>query len=188
MRSLIFCLFILAGLQTATAQDFQIDKRHSQVMFQVERFGFNKVTGVFSDISGIISLDQDRPEESQVSAVIATSVLFTGDEERDGHVAGKFWLNTSAFPEISFESSSVELLNENEARLTGLLTLLGESRPIALDVVLNRQGLDPATKKEAVGFSASARLKRSDFGLTTARTLVSDDIYIKLEILAHQMP
>lgn len=188
MRILYFYLAAIAGLQTAAAQEFEIDKRHSQVIFQVERFGFSKVTGVFSDIDGRIHLDQDQPAQSEVSALITTPILFTGDAERDGHVGGEFWLNTKAFPQISFESTEVELTGDNEARVSGLLTLLGESRPVTMDVMLNRMGVDPATKKQAVGFSASTRLKRSDFGLTTAMKLVGDEISITLEILAHENP
>jgi len=173
-------------MQGASAQSFEIDKRHSQVIFQVERFGFSKVTGVFSDVAGVITLDQAVPERSTVTATIATPVLFTGDAERDEHVAGAFWLNTMAFPEMSFESTGLELQGDKAARLEGVLTILGERQPVVLDVELNRLGLDPATKKEAVGFSASTRIKRSQFGLDTAMKLVGDDVYIKLEILAHK--
>lgn len=186
MRYLLISLLVTLCVQSAAAQDFEIDKRHSQVIFQVERFGFSKVTGVFSDVSGVISLDQEAPEESSVTATIATPVLFTGDEERDGHVSGDFWLNTTAFPEITFKSTGLDVQGAQKARLEGILTVLGESQPVVLDVVLNRMGMDPATKKQAVGFSASTRLKRSLFGLDTAMKLVSDDVFITLEILAHQ--
>ncbi|HBK91429.1 MAG TPA: polyisoprenoid-binding protein, partial [Parvularcula sp.] len=66
------------------------------------------------------------------------------------------------------------------------LSLHGAKAPVTLTVKLNKRGLDPATRKEAAGFSATARLKRSDFGMTTALGMVGDDVTITIEALAHR--
>ena len=77
-------------------------------------------------------------------------------------------------------------MGETSARVTGNLTLLGVTRPVTLDVVMNKMGEDPATKKMAAGFSATTRLKRSAFGMTTAAALIGDDVAIRIETLAHK--
>lgn len=88
---------------------------------------------------------------------------------------------------MRFRSVSVEQLSDNEANVAGELTLLGVTKPVVLHVALNKKGADPASKKEAVGFSATAMLKRSDFGMLTAANLVGDDVAIRIETLAHKI-
>lgn len=170
----------------AFAQTFEIDPRHSQVTFKVERFGFSNVIGAFSGVTGVISLDQASPENSHVEASIDTTTLYTGNDERNHHVGGKFWLNTAEFSQITFMSSSIKQNEDNRALIQGELSLLGVTKEVTLDMRLNRLGDDPAAKRTAVGFSGDAVLKRSDFGLMTAQKLVGDEVHIHLEVLAHQ--
>ncbi len=179
---------ICAPATTAQAQDqYALDPVHTHVQFSVSRFGFNDVIAAFPDVKGVITLDEGEPENSSVDVEIGVPSLASGDDTRNEHLQGAFWLNGEAFPVISYRSTSVEQLSDTEANVTGELTLLGVTKPVSLHVVLNKIGKDPATKKDAVGFSATASLKRSDFGLMTAANLVGDDVAIRIETLAHKM-
>ncbi|MFQ5346415.1 MAG: YceI family protein [Rhodothalassiaceae bacterium] len=166
---------------------YELDPAHTEVAFAVDRFGFNKVLGDFTDATGRLLLDVDNPQASTIEARIGTASLDTGDAERDRHVAGPFWLNTGAFPEIRFRSTAVERTGENTARVTRDLSLLGVTQPVVMEVTLNRMGTDPATKRAAVGFSAKARLMRSAFGSKTALGMVGDAVTIRIEALAHKV-
>ncbi len=165
---------------------YVIDASHSHVQFAVERFGFNAIIGDFRDISGVISIDADHPENSKVSATIGVASVVSGDDERDGHVRGPHWLNAAAFSTMIFTSTSVDQLSDTEADVTGDLTLLGVTKPVTLNVRLNKLGNDIVSKRPAAGFSATGVVKRSDFGLTTAAGLIGDDISIRIETLAIQ--
>ncbi|RMD86703.1 MAG: polyisoprenoid-binding protein [Alphaproteobacteria bacterium] len=177
----------LVATPVLAADLYELDPAHSEVAFAVDRFGFNKVLGDFTDVTGRLLLDVDNPEASTIEARIGTASLDTGDAERDQHVAGPFWLKTEKFPEIRFRSTAVERTGENTARVTGDLSLLGATHPIAMEVTLNRMGTDPATKRQAVGFSATARLMRSAFGSRTALGMVGDEVTIRIEALAHKV-
>ena len=64
-------------------------------------------------------------------------------------------------------STSVTLTGPNTADVTGDLTLHGVTRPITLAVAYNggwgAMPMDPAGAR--IGFSATGRLNRSDFGI-----------------------
>ena len=180
-----------AALSIATAgalaaDRYEIDPRHSFVEFSVDRFGFNRVIAGFSDVTGALTLDEAAPENSAVEARIGVASLASGDAERDEHVTGARWLNAGAFPDISFRSTSVTRTGEATAEVAGELTLLGRTRPVMLSVRMNRIGPDPSNRRQAAGFSATAVVKRSEFGLETAAALVGDDVEVRLEILAHK--
>lgn len=175
-----------AATSAEAADRYVIDAAHSTVQFSVERFGFNQIIGSFGDVSGAVVLDSDAPQKSAVEATIGAASLYSGDAERDGHVSGPRWLNAAANPSIVFKSTNVTLRGEHEATVTGSLTLLGVTRLVTLAVRLNKLGADPSNNKPAAGFSATAALKRSDFGLETALALIGDEVEIRLEILAHK--
>ena len=166
---------------------YEIDASHTHVQFSVQRFGFNDVIGAFGDVKGVIALDQDNPENSNVQVEIGVASLNSGDATRDEHLASPFWFNMEEFPTVTFKSTSVELIDDRTANVTGDLTLLGATQPITLRVVLNKIGQDPATKKEAAGFSATATLDRTAFGMETAANLIGNDVAIRIETLAHKV-
>ena len=64
------------------------------------------------------------------------------------------------------------------ARLHGDLTIRGITRPVVLQVQLNKMGEHPLTHKQAVGFTAEGVIKRSEFGLTAYVPLVSDEVHL----------
>ncbi len=169
------------------ADRYEIDPAHTHVQFSVRRFGFNDVIGSFPDVKGVITLDPDAPEKSHVEAEIGVASLVSGDETRDGHLLGPAWFQAKEFGTISFRSNSVEQDSDNHARITGDLTLHGVTRPVTLDVTLNKIGVDPATKRQAAGVSAVAVLNRSEFGMETAANFVGAEVAIRIETLAHRI-
>ena len=92
-------------------------------------------------------------------------------------------LNVAKYPTLSFASTQVEKLDPRTARVTGNLTMLGVTKPIALDVNVEP---DPSAKESAKGpakgrlvaFSATGTNKRSDFGMIFGLPLIDDAIEI----------
>ena len=59
------------------------------------------------------------------------------------------------------------------------------TRPVTLDVTFNGGGKNPVSDAYALGFRATATIKRSDFGLTGMiwAPFVSDDIQLIIEAM-----
>lgn len=162
---------------------YTLDPVHTQVSFSVERFGFSRVYGFFDDITGEVTLDSAHPERSSVYATIPIASLDTGNAERDGFLRGQFWLKGDAFPTMEFRSTSVRHVGAQQAEVTGDLTLAGVSAPVTLMVTLNNQGVDPHTRRQAAGFSASGTLMRSVFGIRTAPP-IGNEVRFSIEAFA----
>lgn len=176
---------VLLGAPAAFAapEKCVIDPAHTQVEFSIDRFGFNRVVGRFDAVAGEVTLDQTAPGASGVVATIQTASISTGNAERDAHLKGPNWLKTDQFPTMTFRSTGVTTDGANRAHVTGALTLLGVSAPVVLDVMLNKIGDDPATRRPAAGFSASTVISRRTHGLTTASALIGDAVIVKIEAL-----
>lgn len=186
MRTLAFLIAVVAaGAAYAEPVTYRIDPAHTQVSFSINRFGFNNVLGRFDGATGEIVLDEANPANSSVQAVIQTGGVTLGDALRDEHVRGAHWLNTAQFPTISFRSTSVRLLGEHRAEVSGQLSLLGQTHPMTLDVRLNRIGALPNNQLQGAGFSATGRLSRGVWGSATAPGLIGDDVIITIEALGY---
>lgn len=162
---------------------YRLDPAHTQVAFSVERFGFSRVQGFFDDITGEVVLDPLNPGQSSVHAVIPIASLDTGNAERDGFLRGQFWLKGDAFPTMEFRSTSVRRVGDRQAEVVGELTLAGVSAPVTMIVTLNNQGVDPHTRRQAAGFSATGTLLRSTFGIRTAPP-IGDEVRFSIEAFA----
>jgi len=188
MRSLILAAaFFAAGAAHAEPVTYALDPAHTQVAFTIDRFGFNHVLGQFDTIEGQLILDEENPANSSVRAVVQIASVSSGNATRDEHLRGDRWLKATEFPTMTFESTSVRLISDTRAEVTGNLTLMGQTHPLTLDVTLNRIADAPNNGRRTAGFSATGTLDRTAWGLATAPNLIGNLVTIQIEALA-QVP
>ena len=108
--------------------------------------------------------------------------VVTGIEKFDAHLKGKDFFEVDAFPTAVYESTRVEITEAGKkARVTGTLTMRGVTKPVTLDVTLNKIGQNPYSNKKTAGFSATTFIKRSDFGISYALPAVPDEVNLIIE-------
>lgn len=171
----------LAFAAPAFAADYTIDPTHTHVLFMVDHLGFSKMIGLFTDTSGTIGFDAANPTASKLSVVVKTASLQTQFAPRDADLKGADWFNAAEFPEMTFAGASYAKTDDKTGKVTGNLTLLGVTKPITLDVTLNKAGTRPTDKAEAVGFSARGSFNRSDFGMKTYIPYIGDKVDVIIE-------
>ena len=85
----------------------------------------------------------------------------------------------------TFTSTRVIAKGKNQFEVRGTLTLRGVSKPVVLNAVLNKRGLQPMLGKQAIGFDATAAIKRSDFGISKHVPMVGDVVMLRITTEAH---
>ena len=171
------------------AGTYEFDPSHSQVVFSYDHMGFSTSHGFVNGVEGTIVLDPADPSKSSVEASFPLSALRTVDAGLDQHVMGPDFFNvTGDAPLVTFKSTSVEADGDDEARVTGDLTLNGITKPVVLEVEFNGAGPDPITQAPTIGFSIETELKRSDFNLGAFAPMVEDEVEIDLDIEAKKQP
>jgi len=167
---------------------YRIDPAHSSAQFVVRHMMITNVRGAFSNVQGSISWDAANPGNTTLEAVIDATTVQTHDAQRDGHLKSADFLDVEKFPTITFKSTSVESTGEDEAKVTGDLTIHGVTQQVVLSVEgPTAEGKDPWGNTR-IGASAKTKIKRSDFGLTWNATLeaggilVGDEVKIELEV------
>lgn len=184
---LVYCG--MSAAPARAADTYAIDKEHTEVRFTWDHLGVSRQSGRFVDVSGSLEFDPARPEASKLSAVIKVASLWTGVAALDSQlVKSKEFFDAGKFPTITFNSTAVRMASDKTGEVTGDLTINGQARPVVLTVIWNYAGahpmaaINPAFSDQFIaGFSASAVIRRSDWGLTRTIPFVSDEIVIGIE-------
>lgn len=113
--------------------------------------------------------------------------------DRDNHLKSPDFFDAPNHPELTFKSTSVQSTGENTAKIVGDLTIRGITHSVTLDGEFLGQNANPWTKAATVGFTASTKINREDWGLTWNQALeaggwlVGKDINITLDVEAVQV-
>jgi len=181
IRFLIISLSFLFACLASASETYTIDPNHSYVLWHISHFDFSHPSGKWLVAEGTINLDKDKPQNSKVNVLIHVNDMITGIPELDKHLKSSSFFDTEKYPQATFVSDKVTLTGKNTADVHGILTVHGVSKPITLNVKLNKMGMSPITNKETVGFAATTNLKRSDFGISAYLPGLGDQVQINIE-------
>jgi len=179
-QSLLVAALALASAP-AFATTYTLDPAHTQVQFSWNHFGFSNPQATFAKIDATLEFDESDPTKSSVTVKIPLNSVNSNVSKLDEHLESADFFEAAKFPAATFKSTRVEKgATPNELKVTGDLTLHGVTKPVTLDVTVNKVGEHPMRKAPAAGFEATATVKRSDFGITKYVPMVSDDIKIHI--------
>jgi polyisoprenoid-binding protein YceI len=179
---------VITTTQTSGRNAWKLDPAHTLVEFSAKHLMITTVKGRITDIEGTIYSDEKDPKNSSVEAILKAASLDTRTDQRDQHLRSTDFLDVEKYPEIKFRSTRIEG-DKQSFKVTGDLTIRDVTKPITLDVAFEGRTRDP-WGGERIGFSASGKIDRRDFGLTwnqaleTGGVVVGNDIKISLEIEA----
>jgi len=169
--------------QAVAADTYTLEPTHTSVTFQYTHFGYSHPTGKFMNAKGSVTLDDANPANSSVEVSFGIDGVNTGVPALDEHLKSPDFFDAAKFPTATFKSTKVEPTGADTAKVTGDLTIHGVTRPVVLNVKLNKEAVNPMMNKKGVGFTATGAILRSDFGMNKYVPAVSDqiDLYIEAE-------
>ena len=149
----------------AFAQEWNMDKVHSQVMFVIGHMGINQITGSFGTVSSKLTASKDDFSDAQIEFTADVNSINTGNEQRNTHLKSDAFFNAAQFGTITFKSTSFQKTGDKTYQVTGDLTMHGVTKPVTLTAVYNGNIVNPMSKKTTAGFKVTGTIKRSDFGV-----------------------
>jgi polyisoprenoid-binding protein YceI len=173
------------------AGKWTIDPVHTEIGFSVRHMMVSKVRGRFKEFSGEI-ITAENPADSTVTADIKTASFTTDNEQRDGHIKSKDFLEAETWPEMTYRSTGVRPQG-GDFVVDGELTLKGVTKSVPLTLELNGFGPDPFGGTRA-GFTATGEINRRDFNVNFSAPMenggvvVADKVTLHLEVEAVLVP
>jgi polyisoprenoid-binding protein YceI len=182
----------VAQQAVSTSKVWTIDPAHSLIEFSVKHLMISTVKGRFNTFSGAITVDPNDFTTGSVEVTIAVSSISTGVDQRDAHLRTADFFEVEQYPTITFRSTRVEHVDDDEYYLFGDLTMHGVTKQVRLDVTHEGQIKDPMGATQRAGFTATTNLLRKDFGLTygavleTGGVALGDKIKVEIHLEAVQ--
>lgn len=177
---------VLADLAEIPSGTYKLDKTHGYVNFSYTHLGFSVPTVGFREFDVELQYDADDAAESELGVTIQAASVDSRVDDFDAHLRGEDFFNVAEHPEITFQATGIEINADNSAAITGDLTILGTTKPVVLSATLNKAGMHPLAKVLAMGFNATTRVKRSEWGLGYAVPMVTDDVDINISVELHK--
>jgi len=175
------------GDMNETTTRWTLDPGHSAVGFSVRHLMITNVRGEFERFRADVDYDPTRPEATRIEASIEIASLNTREPKRDADLRGALFFDAEHHPAMTFVSHSARSAGTGGVEVTGALTIRGVTQEVTLSI---RDISDVQTDMRGqprIGATGSARIKRSDFGMTWNKTLdaggvvVGDAVTITLE-------
>jgi polyisoprenoid-binding protein YceI len=177
----VLMTLMAAAVLPAHAVTYTLEPNYTQVVLRWDHLGFSFPTAQVTQGMGRLEYDEKDPTMASVEVTIPLRTLATGVPDLDEHLASADFFERAKFPNVVFASTKVEKgAAKDRLRVTGNLTIHGVTRPIALDVTLLGVGKNERTGVATIGFNATGKLKRSDFGLGAFVPQVSDEITLQV--------
>lgn len=161
---------------------YELDPVHTRVLFAVDHAGFSQALGTVSGSRGELWFDPGDWSSAKLVVDVPLERLDMGDAKWAKAVLAANLLDGKNHPIARFASTRIEAQDATHARACGDLSLHGVTRDTCMDVTFNQLKRHPLPPfRRTVGFSATATLKRSDFGIDAWKSVIGDEVQLRIE-------
>ena len=164
-----------------------IDGMHSEIGFKVRHMMISNVSGNFGQFAAEAMTTGEDFASANFSFNATVDSINTGVADRDGHLKSADFFDVANYPGLSFQSTSVNKVNDHELEITGNMNIKGVEKAISLKAEFAGIAVDPYGQTKA-GMTITGKIKRSDFGLTwsavteAGNIVLGDDIHLNCEL------
>lgn len=174
-------------VNTLTNAKWTLDPTHSELSFKVRHMMITNVKGEFRKFDASIEANGQDFTKSSIDVTIDATSISTNEDKRDDHLKSADFFDVENYPTLSFHGKSFKKVDNDEYKLTGILTIKAVSKEVELDVEFGGINKDPWGNQKA-GFSLEGKINRKDFDLNwntaleTGGVLVSEEVKISAEV------
>jgi len=164
--------------------EYSLDRDHATLIWKVDHLGFSTYIGRFNDFDASLDFDPENIENSSLEVIVNTASLDVNLPEFEDELRAD-WFNVEQFPQAVYRTTSLaETIDENTFVFNGELTFMGVTAPVALEVDFHRGARDISRRLQyVIGFSASASVQRSAFGLDNLVNIgIGDEVELEIHI------
>jgi len=163
----------------AAGVTYKLDPTHTNVLASWNHFGYSNPYANFGDVEGTLVYDAADVSRSSVQVTLPLSGLNGFSSKFNEHLRSADIFDIAKFPAATFKSTRVESAGNGKLKITGELTIKGITRPVVLDATLNKASEHPMKKVPAIGFDATATIKRSEFGVGLLDPIVGTAVTLR---------
>ncbi len=183
MRLPLFAAALALAAAPVFAAPWTLDKSHGHVNFSVEHLGFSITQGQFREFDAEVEFDPENIESSSVAFTIQTGSVDTNWDARDKHIKSPDFLDAAAHPEITFTSTSVRLVDAENAEVTGDVTIKGVTNEEVFNAKMLRLAPSPFNPDVTIaGFTIAGEIDRTKYGVAFGIPAIGGVIPVRIDL------
>jgi polyisoprenoid-binding protein YceI len=189
--TIISFLLPLCLLGTSKSFDFKDPKGVNTIIFQMDAL-LESINGSAGGISGGVSFDISKPEETKGSIILDSSSLRVDNSVLQEHMHGEDWLDVKMFPNIEFSLSKLNEISitdrtikaQADGKMTIRNTTIKMKVPVELTYLPNMLEKRNKVPGDLLIVRSKFTVKRDDFGIQPGKYLdkVANDIQISINL------
>lgn len=170
-----------------------LDPMHSELGFKIKHLMISNISGSFQQFQAEVETRNDDFSTAQIRVTAEIASIYTSNEQRDHHLRNSDFFEADTYPQLTFESTTVERLDADTFHIYGDLTMKGIRKPVKLTAEYSGITKDPWGGIRA-GFTITGKLNRSDWGinfngvLETGGLALSEEVKINSEVQLVKQP
>jgi polyisoprenoid-binding protein YceI len=168
---------------TAEPREYAFDMAHSRIFFDINHRGYSTMQGRFSSFGGKFLFDAENPTASSLDVTIDPASIDMFHEGLNNHLKNPDFFDVEQFPELRFVSERVEVAGENRFTVHGQFTMLGQTHPLAFNVVLNQTG-QGRNGAPMAGLTANGTIDRTKYGMGYGVPMLGTEVAFRVEVEA----
>lgn len=184
IRRLITVAALALAASTASAQVYNIEPGHTYPSFEADHMGLSFWRGKFTKTSGKVVLDRGSPTGGSIEIVIDASTVDFGHAKMNEKARGEEMFNVAKYPTVTYRSKALKFQGDRLVGVDGEMTMLGITKPLALEITHFKCIIHPLLKREVCGADAHGRFDRSDFGMNIGLPRFSPEIKLAIQVEA----
>lgn len=158
-----------------------IDPSHSEIQFKVKHLMISTVTGQFNTFNSTIETSENDFTTAKAHFSADIDSISTNNEQRDAHLKANDFFDAENYPQLTFESEKIEQTDDENYKVSGILTMRGISKNVVLDAELGGIAQDPWGGTR-VGFALTGKINRKDFGVSFSMLTETGGIALSEEV------
>jgi polyisoprenoid-binding protein YceI len=160
---------------------YVLDKRHASLIAKLGHLGgFSRYTLRFTGLDGGFTYDPANWQATKLTFTVDPKSVDTGDAAFNKQIAGYF--HVEKYPAITFVSTAVTASPDGQGKVVGDLTFHGVTRSVTLNATFNGVGPGLLGAGTRMGFSGTARIRRSEFHEDAVSQWAGDDVDLLFEV------
>lgn len=156
-----------ADALSQAAGRYRIDKT-SSIRFKVDQAGGGGIKGSFGSYSGSFQIDGKNVSKSIVTITLYPESVRANEARMENFLRSDAVFDVANYPEITFRSTSVTRIDDDEARIDGVLTARGKSRKAQFEATVKEQN------GNAISFHVTGSIYRSPYGMDVGTPIYSN--------------
>jgi polyisoprenoid-binding protein YceI len=180
-NAVLFALALFAAVPVRAQDTWQVDRTHSSIEFAVTHMMVSEVTGHFKDFDVTMTTTGDDFTTAKLEATIKVGSVSTDNDNRDNHLRSADFFDAEKYPDATFKSTKWEKVGEGKYKVTGDLTIRGNTKPVVLDVTQLGMITDPRGGTKT-GWRAETTIDRFEFGTVWDKAIESGGLVVSKDV------